>query len=107
MSKSTVNMIGIIANIVAIAGIVCFFCGLRTVTVICAVITIIDSFIQIRWGDQNNFVTEIIAAIVGVFVALFTKTNIVHLISVVLCIWCIVALLFGWIYLIVITRKCK
>ena len=107
MSKKTSNIISAISTIFAIAGIVCFFCGLRTITIICAVVTIIDSFVQIRWGDQNNFVTEIIAAIVGVFVALFTKTNIVHLISVALCIWCIVALLFGWIYLIVITRKCK
>ena len=77
---------GAFSTLASIAGIVFYFTGLQTYTIICAICTLIDSFLQIKFGEQNNLTTEIISIIIGIIIALFAKVNIIGCASVSLCI---------------------
>lgn len=103
--KLFVSISGLIADIAGCTGIVMYFIGMPIITVICASITIIDSIVQVVWGGQNNFITEVIAIIIGIIVGYVFNIHIVNSISLVLCIFCTVFLVIGLIPLIRIMLK--
>lgn len=103
-SKITIlsNIIGVMASIV---GIVTFFCGFPIVTIVCAVITLFDSFIQVIAGDQNNFITEIVTIIIGVIVGLTTTIGVVDGISIALCFGCLALAVVGWAFILISGKR--
>lgn len=76
---------GILSVVFAILGIIFWFIN-PLVTVICAVLTLIDSVIQIKYGGQNGFATEILEIIIGSAIAIIAKLNYLNTVSFVLCI---------------------
>lgn len=83
--QKLVTVSGYVAALVALVGIICFFSGYNTAAIICGVLTLVDSGIQIFWGDQNNIVTEVIAAVVGLLIGLFTDYSVLSCVAVCLC----------------------
>lgn len=89
-----------ISFVASVSGIICYFTGLFTITLICGLITLLDSAIQVFWGEQNNFVTEIITIIIGAMVALIFHLPFFACIFLFLCIGSAFMMLFGWISLL-------
>lgn len=103
--KEVSNCMKVISPIAALCGIIIFFgCdpapSYRIYVVMCAVITIINSFLQVKYGDQNSLTTEIITAIIGGIVGASTEAGIIYGISIALCIADLVMLVFGWLSII-------
>lgn len=61
----------ILSFIVAIAGIVFLILGMRVFLIVCAIVTLVDSVIQVTLGDQNGFFTEIAMVAIGGILAIF------------------------------------
>lgn len=61
----------ILSFIAAIAGIVFLILGMRIFLIVCAIVTLVDSVIQVTLGDQNGFFTEIAMVAVGGIFAIF------------------------------------
>lgn len=96
------SLLGAAAVVAMVVGIVFYFLGYETVTIVCAVITLIDSAYRVFFGDQHNFKTEAIAAIIGLIVALIFHLNILPCIAVALCIEATAAFVIGWAMVIVV-----
>ena len=77
-------------------GTIFFFSGNRSITYICAAITLLDSFIQVTIGEQKNFATELVTVIIGLIVGLITNIGIADGISISLCIGCLALAILGW-----------
>ena len=89
----------VLSTISSIVGTIFFFINIK-VTIICAILAIIDSFIQVIFGDQNNLVTEILTVIVAVIVALIRDANIFHYAAFALCVVSAVFTVIGWIFML-------
>ena len=61
----------ILSFIAAIAGIVFLILGMRIFLIVCAIVTLVDSVIQVTLGDQNGFFTEIAMVAIGGILAIF------------------------------------
>lgn len=90
---SVLNLLDIPASI---AGVVCFFLGFPSVTYICAVVTILNSFAQVLWGDQNNFRTELFTVFAGLVIAVLFHRPIALCVAFALCAGSLLFLLIGW-----------
>lgn len=87
------SFVGFVASI---TGIISFLLNNPIITVICAVVTLVDSGIQIFIGDQNSFITEILTVLIGAIIGLITKIGIFSGIAVALCFVCAFMTLLGW-----------
>ena len=67
----TSSLSSFLVLIASIMGVIALFTGARHVLYICAGITIIDSFIQLFCGQQQNLGTELLMVIIGGICALF------------------------------------
>ena len=83
MNKFT-TISGLISNLAAIVGVIFGFIN-PTVTIICAIIALIDSFLQITFGDQNNLGTEFLEIIIGLIVAWISGESWLVMTSYVIC----------------------
>ena len=83
MNKFT-TISGLISNLAAIVGVIFGFIN-PTVTIICAIIALIDSFLQITFGEQNNLVTEFLEIIIGLIVAWISGESWLLMTSYVVC----------------------
>lgn len=90
------KIISFLGSLSSIIGIVAFFCNAPVITAICAGVTLIDSFLQVVFGDQNNFNTEIVTIIIGVIIGLVTDIGIVNGIAIALCFGCAIMTILGW-----------
>jgi len=84
--KKFVEVLGGIEFFVAIAGIVCFFTGHQTITFFCAAFSLLHSFLNVVFGEQNGFGTEIFTIIVAMIVAVVFKLDMLGVVAVALCI---------------------
>lgn len=75
----------LISIIAAIIGIIFFYQGNTNVTIICAAVAIVDSIIQFKWGGLTSFFTIILASVIGIIVASFTKSSTIDIVSVAIC----------------------
>ncbi len=90
----------IISSLFAVAGIVFYFLGFVWITILCALISISDSIIQVVWGEQNSFATEILAAFIGVVVSIFAHVPLFGVVALAICIESTALLLIGFLFTI-------
>lgn len=90
------SLSGFISCIAAIAGVVALIIGYYPLLYICAVITLIDSFIQVIFADQNSFATEIAMIVIGWIISNWVADFWIC-VSAALCIETALLSLFGWI----------
>lgn len=84
--KKFVEIMGGIEFFVAAAGIICFFTGHETITYFCAAFSVIHSFLNVVFGDQNGFGTEIFTIIVAMIVAVVFHLDMLGVVAVAICI---------------------
>lgn len=85
--------------IASIIGIICYFTNITTVTIICGIITLLDSAAQVFWGSQKNFNTEFITIVIGIIIALIFKLSIFPCVFLCLCIGSALLTVIGWVFL--------
>jgi len=76
----------VVATISGLIGVISFFLGNPLITIVCAVICLCNSVIQVLFGGQNGFFTEIIAILVGLVVNRFVGMWWLPIVSVAICI---------------------
>lgn len=91
------NAFGFISGLLSIIGIILFFIN-PVFTIFCAAFSIIDSILQIFFGEQNNFSTEIFTIIIAVIIACIAKLSYINTISFALCICNALLWIIGWIF---------
>jgi hypothetical protein len=84
--KKFVEVLGGIEFFVAIAGIVCFFTGHQTITFFCAAFSLLHSFLNVVFGEQNGFGTEILTVVVAIVVAVVFHLDMFGVVAVAICI---------------------
>lgn len=98
------TIFGVLSTIAAIVGVVFFFIN-PTVTIICAIISALNSLVQVIWGDQNNLNTEIATIVIGVIIALIADFSIFNTICFALCIVEALMTVIGWIFMLAAGRR--
>ena len=87
-----------VSSIASMIGIVCFFIN-PTITIICGILSLVNSILQVAFSDQNNLSTEITTIIIAIILALIIKTPIIPLIALFLCGVEILMLIISWIFI--------
>lgn len=95
----------VIAPIAATIGIITFFVELSNITCICAVIVIIESFIQVVFSNQKGFFSEIAASAIGFIIALIANLDIVSIIAVSLCFENLIMTVAGIIMIVIVMKR--
>lgn len=98
------TIFGILSVVAAIVGVIFFFIN-PTVTIVCAVISILNSIIQVVCGDQNNLTTEIATIVIAIIIALIADISIFNTICFALCIVEALMTVIGWIFMLVAGRR--
>lgn len=95
---------GVLSTLTSVLGIIFYFVN-PVVTIYCAVFTLIDSIMQIRYGGQNNFCTEALEIIIGSAIALIAKLNYWYTVSFVICIGTLLLWFIGIISMMIATHS--
>ncbi len=103
-NSSLVTFFKIFNLITSTLGIIFFFIN-PIFTLICGILSLLNSVVQVVEGEQNNFNTEIATIIICCIIALIFKLNLFYFISFILCVADIVMLLAGWIVVLVLGNK--
>ena len=103
--KKFVEILGVVELIVAIAGIICFFTGNVTITLYCAAFSLLHSLLNIIFGDQNGFGSELLTILIGVAVALIFKLDMLGVASVAVCIGSVLFFAFPLLMIGIFSRK--
>lgn len=98
------KFIGTLSTISSVIGLIYFFIN-PTVTIICGIISIINSIIQVLFSDQNSLTTETLTIFISIIVALIIHKPIFQTVCFALCIGDVLFLLLGWIHLIIIFKN--
>ncbi len=91
-------------TIISIIGIIFFFVN-PTVTTVCACFSIINSFIQVIYGDQKNFSTEILTVIIAIIISGIAGISYWNTICLSLCIADVLLTVLGWISMVLLNAK--
>lgn len=84
--KKFVETLGAIEFLTSLTGIICFFTGHQIITLFCAAFSLLHSFLNVVFGEQNGFGTEILTIIVGMIVAVVFKLDMLGVVAVAICI---------------------
>ena len=103
--KKIVETLGVLEVIVAIAGIVCYFTGNVMITYFCAAFSLLHSFLNVLFGDQNGFGSELLTILIGIAVAFIFKLNTLGVVSVAVCIGSVVFFLIPLLLVGAFSRK--
>lgn len=99
-----IQFFSVISTLASVVGCIFYFIN-PVITIFCGAITLINSFLQIVFADQNNFTTEIVTIIIAVVVALIIDTAIIPCISFALCIADLLMLVTGWIFMFFLYKR--
>lgn len=103
--KKFVEILGTIEFLTSLAGIICFFTGHQTITLFCAAFSILHSFLNVVFGDQNGFGTEILTIFIGMIVAVVFRLNMLNVVAVAICIGVYAILLIPLVLFAIFGRK--
>jgi len=90
------GILQVVATVCSILGIVFYFVSDARVTIACAIVCFISSFVNVFWGEQNSLITEFIATGIGMFVAHLCDLDMLSTASLALCIENISMMVIGW-----------
>lgn len=105
MNQSPIaSIFHVLSILAAIIGIIFFFIN-PAITIVCAIISVLNSIIQVVFGGQNNLNTEIATIIIAVIIALIIDTSIINIICFALCAADILMLISGWIFMLIMYKR--
>lgn len=87
----------IVSFLTELAGIILFFLGYPIWAIVGGIVSLIDSAIQVIWGGQNGFITEVATIIVGAIIAQFSGIPLLTCIGLCLCIVAVAFTVIGMI----------
>lgn len=99
-----VNLLGFLSTLTSSVGIVFFFIN-PVVTLFCAVFSLLNSWIQVVFAEQNNLNTEVFTVIIACLVALIFNLNYLNTIAFAICIGDAVLSIVGWIAMFFTYKK--
>lgn len=99
-----INVFSYFSSLSSLVGIVFFFFDPR-VTLICAAISLFNSVIQVFFGSQNGFTTEILEILIGAVISWVFDLTWYHSVALILCIGDFFLMLIGCIVLLIKTKK--
>ena len=97
----TSKIFSLLTAIISIIGIIFYFVN-PTITTVCACFSIINSFIQIIYGNQKNFSTEFLTVIIAIIVSGIRDLSYWNTICFSLCIADVLSAILGWISLLIL-----
>jgi hypothetical protein len=103
--KKFVEYMAVFEFIAVVAGIICFFTGHETITLFCAAFSLLHSFLNVVFGDQNGLGTEILTMLIGVIVAVVFKLDMLSVVAVAVCIGSVAFLLVPFLLVAIFGAK--
>ena len=103
--KKYVEYMAVFEFIAVVAGIICYFTGHETITYFCAAFSLLHSFLNVVFGDQNGLGTEILTALVGMVVAVMFKLDMLGVVAVALCIGSVAFLVVPYLLIAIFSAK--
>lgn len=79
------NLMSLISFVASAAGIIMFFTK-PVVTVFCGVFSIVESLLQVIFGEQNSIITEILTIVIAIVIAFIAKLSYMQTIGFALCV---------------------
>jgi len=98
--KKFVDTLNVVSGIVSIYGIAMFYQGHIFALYVCMSISLVGSFFNVTFGDQNSYATETYAAIIGVIIAAVKHKVIWPYVSVAICYESGIMLAFSAIFIV-------
>ena len=95
------SVLSILASII---GAIFFFVN-PTITIVCAIICVFNSIVQVICRNQKNLITEILTVIIAIIIAAIADLLIFDTICFALCIVEALMNIFGWIFMFVAMKK--
>lgn len=83
--KKMLDVLRPLSVLFAAAGIVCFYLHLDTVVYIMALLLVLHSILNVRYGGQNNLATELLTVAIGAAVAWIFRVRFLPCLAVSLC----------------------
>ncbi len=86
--KKALAYIYIFSLAVAAAGIAVYFAvsHASVYVLVCGGVVLVQSLLNMLWGDQHDFNTEFIAAFIGLIAAFFLDLPLLHTVALALCV---------------------
>lgn len=97
-------MVALLGTLAGIVGCVFIFININ-VTLICAAVTVVSSFINVVTGEQKGFISEIIFGGLGALIAVLCGGNWLHGVAIGLCVESVLLWLIGLVFLLLDKRK--
>ena len=76
---------GIVSAIMSVIGIVFYFSDNQTITIVAAVISLLDFIIQVVGGKQNSLIAEIVTIIIAIIVSTIFKLSFFNTLAIFIC----------------------
>ena len=99
------SILGFFSTFSSAVGIIAFFTNSSTLLLICVSISLINSIVQVIWGQQNNLNTEIATVVIFFIISFFTKSPWYIIISFGLCLIEVIMWLLSLIGIIFLKRR--
>ncbi len=96
-------MLAVLLNVVYIIGSICYFFN-PVITVICAIISVIESITNFLRGAQNSLITEIFTLVIGFILALVFNQNIFLFLCFSLCAGAAITFVLGTIIFFILNK---
>lgn len=103
--KKIVEHMAVLEFVAAVAGIICFFTGHQTITFFCAGFSLLHSFLNVVFGEQNGFGTEILTVIVAIVVSMVFHLDMFGVVAVAICIGSVAIMIVPLLLIAVFGRK--
>ncbi len=104
INEKIAGISSIISTMTEIVGIIFFFSN-PTITIFCAIVSWINSFLQSVYGGQRTFNTEIATIVISAVIAVIIKKPVFSIICFGTCIGSLLCLFFGWILMLFFYNK--
>ena len=100
MNRKVIFLPAIISFIASIIGVICYYSDIYQVTIICGIISLINSFLHVIFGNQNSLATEIVTIIIAAIIAIIFEFPFFSFVSLFICIADILFQLIGLIFML-------
>lgn len=101
------TILGILSTITSVVGTIAFFNQATALLCICAVISIVNSLVQVIGGSQNNLNTEIATVVIFSIISFFTNNGWLNMVAFGLCVVEVAMTVLGWIMMLFMMRKTR
>jgi len=100
-----VNVCSNIAGAISFCGIILAFPHAWNIVLLCGIVSLINSFIQIIFGEQNSIITEAVTIVIALIISVVFDISWLIVVPLTLCIVDFIITILGWIQMAYFARK--